>query len=49
MDPMEAVHDTVREDGEEEEEGVGKEEEEEIGKVNEEEETRSPLDWVTTE
>ena len=48
MDPMEAVHDTVREDGEEEEEGVGKEEEER-GKVNEEEETRSPLDWVTTE
>ena len=46
MDPMEAVHDTVREDGEEEEEGVGKEER---GKVNEEEETRSPLDWVTTE
>jgi len=38
----------VREDGEEEEEGVDKEEEER-GKVNEEEETRSPLDWVTTE
>ena len=38
----------MREDGEEEEEGVGKEEEER-GKVNEEEETRSPLDWVTTE
>ena len=34
--------------GAEEEEGVGKEEEER-GKVNEEEETRSPLDWVTTE
>ena len=38
----------MREDGEEDEEGVGKEEEER-GKVNEEEETRSPLDWVTTE
>ena len=48
MDPIEAVHDAVREDGAEEEEGVGKEEEER-GKVNEEEETRSPLDWVTTE